>query len=575
MKITKIELSNFIGLARADIDTSKPITLIIGRNESGKSSLADAISCAIKGTPQRVKHKKDLHQLIHEGAAKGRVTLLDGGEIVGEFKLPGGQHDVADGIVGAEFLDFVLEPSAFARQTLPDRRSTLFALTKCRVKADDTERMLIEAGVDPLFAAEIKPSLRSGFESASKEASGNATQQKGVWKSITGEVWGSTKGETWAPEEVAVQVEQQEIDDALYDAQALELELELEIGEAQTTLGEKRQQVRAAQEMASEIEGITTTNQLLARRSVKLEQDELHLVDMQRKLKTAQEAADGESAKTVLQCPCCSEKLEMVGGSLAKHNIQAKVVTQAERDAVTQYQGYVQSAERAVANSKRDVAQSEAAGERLRQIGEQQAKAVDPEAIENAEKLITDLKQQHAAANAKHQSLLFAKGEADTRQQRIDAASKAHASVMAWLEVAEQLSPDGIPAKILSTAISPVNESLAVLSSMAGWKRVEIGADMEIRCAGRLYGLMSESARWRADTLIALAIAQISELRLIVIDRFDVLDIPGRVQMVGMLKKLADVNAMDTIIACGTMKAKPDLGPLVHCVWVENNVAES
>ena len=571
MKITKIELSNFIGLARADIDTSKPITLIIGRNESGKSSLADAISCAIKGTPQRVKHKKDLHQLIHEGASKGRVTLLDGGEIVGEFKLPGGQHDVADGIVGADFLDFVLDTSTFARQSLPDRRSTLFALTKCRVKTDDTERMLIEAGVDPVLAAEIKPALRSGFDSASKEAAGNATQQKGVWKSITGEAWGSTKGESWEPEEVAVQVDQQEIDEALAAAQ----DLEKEISEAQTTLGEKRQQARQAEKAAAEIEALTETHKLQKRRDQKLRDDEAHLAEWQAKLEQAKEAASGETAKAVMDCPCCSAKLEFVQGQLVPHNAEAKVVTADERARVTEYQGYVDSAQRAVTNSKRDVAQSQAAGERLRQLNQQQAEAVDPEAIENAEKVITGLKQHHSAANAKHQSLLFAKGEADTRQQRIEAAAKAHANVMAWLEVAEQLSPDGIPAKILASAIGPVNDSLAVLSAMAGWKRVEIGADMEIRCAGRLYGLMSESARWRADTLLALAIAQISELRLIVIDRFDVLDIPGRVQMVTMLKKLAEVNAMDTIIACGTMKAAPDLGPLVHCVWIENGVAES
>src|SRR6185503_12228112 len=105
--------------------------------------------------------------------------------------------------------------------------------------------------------------------------------------------------------------------------------------------------------------------------------------------------------------------------------------------------------------------------------------------------------------------------------------------------------------------------------NMSGWKRVVIGKDMEITCAGRLYGLISESEKWRADTLIALAIAQISELRIVVIDRFDVLDNDSRQQLLGMLIKLAKADAMDNMIMAGTMKELPaKLPDCVHGVWI-------
>lgn len=573
MKIQKIEISNVLGLARADIDTSRPITVIAGNNEAGKSTIADAVSMAILGQPKRVKLKKELEQLLHEGEKKGRITLLDcDGESLGEFKLPGGQHVVADGLVGADFLPYVLEPSLFASLDAAKRRSLLFSLTKCKASPDATEKMLLEAGIEPLLAAEIKPFLRSGFPGACEEAKTRTTEQKGVWKSITGEAWGSQKGEGWEPESVAVEVDQQQIDDARTQVETLAGE----ISEAQTTLGEKRQQVRAAQQAAAETAQLNEQHELLERRKAKLEQDEKHLAEWQGKLSAAREAASGESAKTVLKCPCCSEKLEFAGGELVKHNAESKVVTAADRERVTEYEGYVHSAERAVANSKRDVAQSEAAGARLEQIAQQQTAAVSEEAIQNAEKIITELKQAHAAANARYQALNDAQQEAATRQNKIDAAAAAHRNIMAWLAVAEQLAPDGIPSRILASAIAPVNESLAVLASRAFWKKTQITSDMEITCNGRLYGLMSESAKWRADTLIALAIAQISGLRLVVLDRFDVLDSDSRIELLDLLKDLASADAMDTMIMCGTMRAMPDFkDPNIGTCWVANGIAES
>ena len=55
MHIQKIEVSNVLGLSRADIVCSQPVMIIAGNNEAGKSTIADAVSMAILGTPRRVK----------------------------------------------------------------------------------------------------------------------------------------------------------------------------------------------------------------------------------------------------------------------------------------------------------------------------------------------------------------------------------------------------------------------------------------------------------------------------------------------------------------------------------------
>ena len=99
-----------------------------------------------------------------------------------------------------------------------------------------------------------------------------------------------------------------------------------------------------------------------------------------------------------------------------------------------------------------------------------------------------------------------------------------------------------------------MNQSIAVLSGMCGWQKAVVEADMGITYGGRLYGLCSESEKWRADALIALAIAQISGLRMVLLDRFDVLDSPSRQRLLGMLLKLDQLGAMDTMIIAGTMK---------------------
>src|SRR5690606_37493090 len=101
--------------------------------------------------------------------------------------------------------------------------------------------------------------------------------------------------------------------------------------------------------------------------------------------------------------------------------------------------------------------------------------------------------QQRDAARAKHAALTEAFQAIAERQQVIDNAAEYHAEVQAWVAIADQLSPTGIPSQILAEAIGPLNELLASLSARAGWQQASINTDIEIEYAGRLYGLLSES----------------------------------------------------------------------------------
>lgn len=572
MQIQQVVISNVLGLARADIVCTAPVVIVAGNNEAGKSTLSDAISMAILGTPRRVKLKKELGQLLHDSAEKGRVTLMAGGDVMGDFKLPGGAHICELEARHKAFVEFVLDPALFARQDDKDRRATLFKLTNCKASPDATAAMLIKRGISEEMANEVKPMLRGGFPAAAKEAAENATKAKGAWRAVTGENWGSDKANGWEPEAPAFEVDQADLAAAQKELATLNQDLQ----DGNQTLGATKAALAEAGTLQQQIDTLTELAGLEQRRATKLATDETDLAEWQAKLADAEAAATGEQAATAHECPHCQGLLEIKNGKVLAYPEHAQAIDPEAKKRAAEYRGYRDSAQRSVDNSKRDLREAQDAGAKAAALAEKLANAPTQEMLDNADTALTELRQQRDSLAAKVTALTEAQQAAQQRSGLITQAAAYHKEITEWLQVAEALGPNGIPAEILASAITPVNDALAVLARMAKWKPVVIGNDMEITCGGRLYGLMSESAKWRADTLIALAIAQISELRFVVLDRFDVLDIPGRLQLLGMLCELGRIKAMDTMFMCGTMKAIPSkLPPEAIGIWVQNGIAET
>ena len=572
MQIQQVVISNVLGLARADIVCTAPVVIVAGNNEAGKSTLSDAISMAILGTPRRVKLKKELGQLLHDDAAKGRVTIMSGGDVMGDFKLPGGAHICELEARHKAFVEFVLDPALFARQDEKDRRATLLKLTNCKASPDATAAMLVERGISEDMANEIKPMLRGGFPAAAKEAAENATKAKGAWRAVTGENWGSDKANGWEPEAPAFEVDQADLAAAQKELATLNQDLQ----DGNQTLGATKAALAEAGTLQQQIDTLTELAGLEQRRATKLATDETDLAEWQAKLADAEAAATGEQAAPAHECPHCQGLLEIKNGKVLAYPEHAKAIDPEAKKRAAEYRGYRDSAQRAVDNSKRDLREAQDAGAKAAALAEKLANAPTQEKLDNADAMLTELRLQRDSLAAKVTALTEAQQAAAQRSGLITQAAAYHKEITEWLQVAEALGPNGIPAQILASAITPVNDALAVLARMAKWKPVVIGNDMEITCGGRLYGLMSESAKWRADTLIALAIAQISELRFVVLDRFDVLDIPGRLQLLGMLCELGRIKAMDTMFMCGTMKAIPaKLPPEAIGIWVQNGIAET
>ncbi|WP_121402091.1 AAA family ATPase [Pseudomonas aeruginosa] len=568
MRITKLEITNFQGLRHAALDVSAPVLLVAGHNGAGKSSLLDAIAMAFNGQPRRVSLKKDMAQLVTEGAKKGeaRVEWLDDAVEVQAcgVALPSGKGSP---LADSPFLPFVLDASRFAALDAKDRRRVLFDLTGASASPAEVGKRLKAKGIDLALFEKVKPLLRSGFPAAVEQAKSYASEARGAWKAITGENYGSEKAVDWAPELLATVVTEDQVAEAGKNLQLLEDDL----AEAQQALGASKQARQAADGRAQRIAKLRELVDLEPRRRNKLTTDEQNQDEWSEKVMAAELASSGSVPHQPLTCPHCQGAVDLQAGTLVVHQPPEQIADAEAARRLPEYREYLASAQRAVANSQRDLDECLAAAEQIKALEAESVEAPSAEAIANGEQAINELRQARDASRAKLVALQEALEAATQREASIAKAQAAHQDVVAWTGMVDALSPTGIPAEILADAIGPVNDTLKRLAGIAGWSPVEISADIDVTFGGRLYGLLSESERWRCDTTIALAIATISGLRLVLLDRLDVLDLPSRNQAIALMRAMTSDREIDSVVVAGTLKEPMAKTPeWLQAVWIES-----
>lgn len=199
MKLTHINIRNFLGARHIDVALSRPVAIFCGPNGAGKSSVRDGIALALTSDLGRVPLKKSAGQLVTEGASSAliEVSIEDAGD-------PAFVSITAAGKMNAKFapaldmLPFVLDAQRFARMSLDERKAFLFGLLGLESYGHAVVKRLAARGLDMKKAERLVPLLRAGFDAAAKEAKSKATESKGSWRALTGETYGSEKAKTWA-----------------------------------------------------------------------------------------------------------------------------------------------------------------------------------------------------------------------------------------------------------------------------------------------------------------------------------------------------------------------------------------
>lgn len=591
MRIQHITAKHFIGARAVDLDLDTAVTIFAGPNGAGKSSLREAISAALTGDISRVALKKDYPSMVTEGSKKAVVSVdTDAGSA--SLTLPDGKHVGLKVYTGA--LPYVLEPSTFASMKADERRTFLFDLTGLRATPDTVKASLLERECETAKVEKVLPMLRSGFPAAVKFAEDEAREAKGAWKTVTGEQWGSDKGEGWEAEVPLFDVKRHaDVTEQLAAVDGRLAKANTEVGALQVKHDAYKAAIASAERNAELAESVTRIEAKLATDKQNLAQAEAALLEAQQRAGDApREGLVHDLAYAVREFSAVIADTESVvqrgtGNILPWDNYDLSAIADAYSAYVDQFGEPGANGDpevraklpeltrardlmkRSVENDERDLAAARAASESLKLKAD--VETVTEEHMTAARRSVTAATDQRANLRAELDKLNNAKRAAESASTKTKDAARHHADIAQWLAIAVALSPDGIPGDMLSKVLAPINHQLASLAAFADWAVPEIGADMAIRAGGRLYSLLSESEKYRVDALVALTIAVLSESRLVSFDRFDVLDIPGRGDLLALLDDMAKEGEITTALVFGTLKKVPEgLPTTTRAHWIEH-----
>jgi hypothetical protein len=466
-------------------------------------------------------------------------------------------------------LSFCLDAQRFARLPEDERRSFLFGLMNLRTDGPAVIERLLAKGCSATKIEEISPHLRAGFDAAHKEAQDRAREAKAAWKAITGESYGNVKAVAWQARKPAHDSNQMR----LVREELSRVTKQIEHGAAELAVMQSAATRQAQQ--SEKVSGLRERAARYASIEAKLRHDEAELKEWQAKVD--QEARKGGKQmpmEPTYTCPACSAKLrhDHANGALVEFTPPPIVYPTSEPGKLAEYQHARDLLARSVENDKRDLAAADLAARTLAEIDDARSDpAPSPEEIEAKKaKLAEARKEQNRLAGAV-KTLEADERAAAIADEKTDLARTHHNDVFQWQAIADSLAPSGIPGDMLAEALGPINDRLARSSNESQWLRIGIDADMSIVADGvRPYELLSESERWRADAMIAEAVSFLSGVRLLVFDRIDILDLPGREDLLYWLDGLAADGEIDTALLFGTLKALPAVSGNIEAVWIEN-----
>ena len=537
-----ISIRGFAGLPAIDIVPAKSVTLICGPNGAGKTSALEAIRFALSEDfkLRGINLKRDLPRLLTDGAKQGSVSIQ--AEYAGKVRQV--VRAIRDGLWSRnelpeiDHLELVLRADGFSGLDAKERKSALSAITGVKIGgAQVAERLRLERIPDKIIEF-VTPMLRTGFDAGASFATNEAAVARGEWKGITGEVYGSNKADNWRP---ATEAED-------FDAEALG-ELTAEAEEAQAAVSGLDQRIGAAQREAAVAE---QRAQALAdaKRLPKLRAE---ADGLRRRCDDARANIDrAAAASKALHCPECEAKLTLDDGRLIPFEDNGPTMTPTQ---IVEMRNEAAGWATEASQIERRIAEAEAI--EAIPISPDVAKLDDLRAERDAAgQRAAELHKRIAELRASHAAAAKMTGAADR-------AADAHERVLHWVRVADLLGPDGIQAEALRDLLGPLQSAMARHAEAAGFARVSIEPDMTLTLGGRGYAQCSESERWRIDAVTAVAIAEVTGIKLALIDRFDVLQINARRQA---LQWLMECGCQ--VILAGTLKAAPELPEGHSAIWM-------
>lgn len=528
MKLHSLITKHFLSLDVSAFQFTKPVTLFCGHNEVGKTSIANAVSFALTGLPRRadIDKKKDLIQLVTHGQKAGKVTLTiehDGQQLDYERAVTTGICSQAN--IDDPWMQCCLDMHRFSGLSPEDRKRLLFGAKP------DYEAVLELAvshfGITKTLLEDYRSWIETGFDAALEKLREDVRELKGEWRGVTGETWGSEKAETWAREAEEPTLTGIDVDD-------------LEAQKA--TLTQQIAEIAGKHALLAQLEKTANSDKDYRRLLDDLQHEH---VRAEEKAFSGQEVLEG-----VQSCPHCGKALAVSRKKIIAVQLKGTESAQANLKAIEARMEELESQMQAAKIARE---QLESARSEIPDSGKLQ------EQLSEIESLLADTYQADKDWDA------YESATEVTRK-----AAEVHRSISMRIALGKALSPDGIPEILGVQKLDAFNALLDKHAFNAGWPLVRMRSDGEIVRGATPYFLLSESAQWRCDALVTLALAELSEWRMAILDRMDVLDIPGRVQALRWLSKA--YTALDTILVMATLKEAPTIAAdWLQTIWLERN----
>ena len=584
MKLNRLKITNFLRIKQIDVQLRTPVIGLFGDNEAGKSSVADGVRLAMLGDLGRINLKKDAAQLIRDGAKGASVELhsdagLFAATIGTSIKTTGAWAQGA--AIDAAFVEAVLSPHRFAAMADDERRAFLFKLTGRPVTREEiAERLKAHDCDDAKTRVILLLTFREGFPAAEREAQRYATESRGAFKQVTGDIWGSRQSADWrAPVPPVVPGERVDLD----QVQAAELK----VAELNQAIGAAREKIDTHRANLALMNVLRQQARQHARASEARNAAEQQLKEHQAKVERARgiAAAYEEASRlyragvrpvvTTYPCPECGVVLELIDAKLVPHvedhNEELDIAPEPPPEYIDlpALERGLKVLESAAKDRQRQVDDTDAAARRLAEM--EAAEQPDPMDLPDLQSRLAEAMDYAKAARAQLNAQDNRQQALDQAEQTTAKAARAHQDVLQWVRLAACLGPSGVPGELLSETLAPFNARLRHTSGLAGWRQPLVADDMRILIDGRSYGLLSRSARFRADVLLAEAITHLSGFRFLLLDEIDICDIPNRVRLIALLDALAGAGEIDTAIMLGTLKALPKgLPETMEAHWLED-----
>jgi len=544
-----LSIKNFRKIKSANISVGG-ITLIAGQNGQGKTSIAQALSSLLTGDLYVLAaNKNQAHMMVHTGSPTASAILHgdDGSEVSMEWPsmsssskgVPPKASDMATGKV------------RFSRLSPKEASDYLIKL----LNATPSKKEVFDL-ISPILGEDAANAVwdiieSRGWDDAEKVLRDQVRDRKSDWKAVTGAgEWGVQKGASYSPPNLPAHgISEDILIQQIADAKRL---VDGMIGKLAVDMSRTDELKKSAEPYDSLVKQRALVKEKIEDRRKKIAdlKEEIHKLPFL-------------NADSGFPCPHCSGTIvkKIINSGVAQY-VKAESVPQKELDdaraANAKLCGDVSFAESEISQFTKELSKIEvegkiasAARKELATIEASQGGTVSAEDIQKERDRI-DLLESYLSGLKK-------KVEADNIHKRITMG----------IEVCEIVGPEGLRKAAAQKHMVRLNDDIiAPLCDKFGIERVTVGMDMSVSLGQYPYKMLSESAKFRVDTVLQVAFATQDGSHMVIVDGADIIVGKDRGGIIKMLN--------GTIPALITMSmVKPDTCPSLASIggnvyWVEN-----